>query len=33
MTSMTGSGQSLRELVLALTAADEFRYRRVGGSP
>jgi hypothetical protein len=33
MTSMAGSGQNLRELVLALTAADEFRFRRVGGSP
>jgi hypothetical protein len=28
-----GSGQTLRELVLALTAAEEFRFRRLGGSP
>jgi hypothetical protein len=31
--AMSGSGQSLRELVLALTGADEFRFRRLGGAP
>jgi hypothetical protein len=31
--AMSGSGQSLRELVLALTGAEEFRFRRLGGSP
>jgi hypothetical protein len=31
--ALDGSGQSLRELILALTAADEFRFRRLGGAP
>jgi hypothetical protein len=32
-TAMSGSGQSLREMVLALTGSEEFRFRRLGGAP
>jgi hypothetical protein len=31
--ALADSGQNLRELVLAITAQDEFRYRRLGGVP
>jgi hypothetical protein len=31
--SMSSSGQSLREMILAFTGADEFRFRRLGGTP
>jgi hypothetical protein len=31
--ALDGSGQSLREMILSLTAAEEFRYRRLGGAP
>jgi Protein of unknown function (DUF1592)/Protein of unknown function (DUF1588)/Protein of unknown function (DUF1595)/Protein of unknown function (DUF1587)/Protein of unknown function (DUF1585) len=31
--ALSGSGQNLREMVLALTGADEFRFRRLGGTP
>jgi len=31
--ALDGGGRSLREMILALTAAEAFRYRRLGGAP